>query len=90
MYCWQKGGIMRYYNERRTKMIMCPRCLTKINKEKHDVEENIFYCPNKWCKQELRKDIMVSCVPFPDCVTKVKYVGLNSWEDANQLLKMMQ
>jgi hypothetical protein len=68
-------------------MIFCPICLKKINKELHDVSEGVK-CPH--CKQEFDNTNAVSAVPFPDCVTKVKYVGLNSVENANLLFKMMQ
>ena len=76
-------------------MILCPRCLTKIDKELHDMGEQIighyvkvFRCPK--CKQEMTNLDAISTVRFPELITKVRYVGLNSWEDANKLLKMMQ
>jgi endogenous inhibitor of DNA gyrase (YacG/DUF329 family) len=68
-------------------MIRCPRCLGKINRELHDVADGIK-CPS--CRQEVTNLNAYQTVGFPDCVTKVRYVGLNSWEDANFLLKMMQ
>ena len=80
-------------------MVLCPYCLGKINKERHELAEVEFYigkqrffhvakCP--YCKQEITNLTVVSTIPFPDCVVKVKYIGLNSNEDANSLLKMMQ
>ncbi len=68
-------------------MIRCPRCLHKMNRELHDVADPIK-CPS--CRQEVNNLNAFETVSFPDCVTKVRYVGLNSWEDASSLLKMMQ
>ena len=76
-------------------MIICPNCLKKIDKELHEVAERIekgvtipFKCPS--CRQEFTNLTAISTVPFPDCVSKVRYVGLNTWEDARSLLKMMR
>ena len=81
----QKGGYM----------ILCPRCLMKIDKELHEVTEKVtkgvaipFKCPA--CRQEITNLTAISTVPFPDCVSKVKYVGINTPQNANLLLKMMQ
>jgi endogenous inhibitor of DNA gyrase (YacG/DUF329 family) len=68
-------------------LILCPRCLKKIDKELHDVADG-FKCPS--CKQIMNNLNAVPTVSFPDCVSKVRYVGLNSWEDASSLLNMMK
>ncbi len=68
-------------------MIRCPRCLKKVDKELHDVSTP-FKCPN--CKQLFDNTNAIPATSFPDCVTKVRYVGLNSPEDANILLNMMR
>jgi endogenous inhibitor of DNA gyrase (YacG/DUF329 family) len=68
-------------------MIRCPRCLGKINRELHDVADPIK-CPS--CRQEVNNLNAFSVVSFPDCVSSVRYVGLNTWENASLLLKMMQ
>ena len=68
-------------------MIRCPRCLHKINRELHDVADGIK-CPS--CRQEINNQNTFSTISFPECVSKVRYVGLNSWADAQSILKMMQ
>ena len=68
-------------------MILCPRCFKKINKELHEVGDG-FTCPN--CRQIFSNENAVPTLKFPDCVSSIRYVGLNSIEDANFLLKMMQ
>ncbi len=68
-------------------MILCPICLCKIDRELHEVAAG-FKCPS--CRQEITNLTAISTVSFPDCVSKVRYVGLNSWEDARSILKMMQ
>ena len=68
-------------------MIFCPRCLHKVYKELHEVTYGMK-CPS--CRQEFDNMNAVPTVLFPDCVSKVRYVGLNSWENASSMLKMMQ
>lgn len=68
-------------------MILCPRCLKKFDKEMHDVGDG-FTCPN--CRQRFSNENAVPTIKFPDCVSNIRYVGLNSVEDANFLLRMMQ
>ena len=68
-------------------MIMCPRCLTKINKELHEVVEG-FKCLN--CKQIFDNLNAISVINFCDCVSRVRYLGINTKENASLLLKMMQ
>lgn len=81
-------------------MLYCKRCYGKINLEQDKVAEKvqrhkdgsadvtIFRCPH--CKQNITNMDVFTSVSFPNCVTKVKYIGLNSEADANALLKMMQ
>ncbi len=76
-------------------MILCSICFKKIDKELHEVAERvemgitiIFKCPS--CRQEITNLTAIPMVSFPDCVSKVRYTGLNSWEDARSILKMMQ
>ena len=76
-------------------MIICPNCLKKIDKELHEVAEKVergiilpFKCPS--CRQEITNLTAISTVPFPDCVSKVRCVGLNTLVDAQSLLKMMR
>jgi hypothetical protein len=68
-------------------MIFCPRCFHKINRERHDLGDG-FKCPS--CRQMLDNTNAICALGFPDCVTNIRYVGLNTVEDANLLLKMMQ
>jgi hypothetical protein len=68
-------------------MILCPRCLKKIDKDRHDVADG-YVCRN--CRQRLDNTTAVSTILFPDCITKITYVGLNTWENAREILKMMQ
>jgi len=68
-------------------MIFCPRCLKKIDKERHDVADG-YKCPN--CRQTFDNSNAVPAFSFPNCVSKVCYVGLNTWQAANEILKMMQ
>ena len=68
-------------------MIFCPRCLHKINKQRHEVGDG-FKCPA--CRQTLDNTNAISTLAFPDCVTNIRYVGLNTLEDAKELLRMMQ
>ncbi len=68
-------------------MIICSRCLKNIDRELHGVTDG-FKCPS--CRQEVTNLTAIPTVSFPDCVSKVQYTGLNSWEDARVLLKMMQ
>ena len=68
-------------------MIRCPRCLGKINRELHDVADPVK-CPS--CRQEVTNLNAYQTVGFPDCVSKVRYTGLNTWVSANILLKKMQ
>ena len=67
------------------KMIICPWCTSKINTERYNTP---YKCPS--CKQKISNLNVISCIPFPECVSKVRYIGLNSEVDANSLLKMMQ
>jgi uncharacterized CHY-type Zn-finger protein len=67
-------------------MIFCPRCLKKFNKDRYEVSDG-FICPN--CRQQFNNATAICGILFPDCITKIRYVGLNSWEDAKEILKMM-
>lgn len=68
-------------------MILCPRCLKKINRDRHDVAEGMK-CPS--CRQEFNNLNAIPCLSFPDCIIKLRYVGLNSPQDANTLLRLME
>lgn len=68
-------------------MILCPRCLKKLNKELHEIGD-VFTCPN--CRQIFSNQNAVPITNFCDCVSNIRYVGLNSVENANALLRMMQ
>ncbi len=68
-------------------MIRCSRCLAKINRELHEVASPIK-CPA--CKQEVSNLNAIQTVTFPELISKVRYVGVNSWDDANRLMRMMQ
>jgi len=46
------------------------------------------YCQN--CRRILQSTEVSSVRPFVDCITKIRYVGLNSEEDARELLEMMK
>lgn len=67
-------------------MIFCPRCLKKINKERHEVGDG-FTCPN--CRQRMDNTNAIPSLAFPDCVTNIRYIGLNTLENAKELLRMM-
>jgi DNA-directed RNA polymerase subunit RPC12/RpoP len=71
----------------RIEMIFCPLCLHKINIEQDTLADG-YKCQS--CKQIINNMNSIPCVSFPDCVSKIRYVGLNSWQDANMILKMMQ
>ena len=68
-------------------MIFCPRCFHKINKERHEVSDG-YKCPS--CRQTFDNTNAIPTFTFPDCVTNIRYVGLNTLEHAKELLRMMQ
>lgn len=67
-------------------MILCPRCLKKIDKDIHDFEE--LKCPS--CRQIIHKKDAIPTIKFLDCISQIRFVGVNSEEDAKQLLEMMK
>lgn len=68
-------------------MILCPRCLKKINLDRYEIVEGMK-CPS--CRQEFNNLNAIPCIPFPDCIVKLRYAGLNSVQDANLLLRLME
>lgn len=66
-------------------MIICPRCLTKIDKERYEAPSR---CPH--CKQTIENSNVIPTIPFLDCISGIQYVGLNTQEGAKRLLEMMK
>ena len=68
-------------------MIICPRCRKKIDVEREKVERMVK-CPH--CHNPLTVDSVIPTLQFADCITEVRYVGINSQEDAQAILEMMK